>query len=57
MESKKFTMDFAGRLVDAGICKYAQQAAGSVLVHYGDTVIMVNVTASDKPRTELTFSH
>lgn len=55
MESKKFTMDFAGRPLTLEFGKYAQQAAGSVLVHYGDTVIMVNVTASDKPRDGVDF--
>ena len=35
--------------------KYAQQANGTVLVHYGDTVIMVNVTASEEPREGTDF--
>ncbi len=55
MEHKKYTMDFAGRPLTLEFGKYAEQAAGSVLVHYGDTVIMVNATVSDQIREGVDF--
>ncbi|MDO5021826.1 MAG: polyribonucleotide nucleotidyltransferase [Eubacteriales bacterium] len=55
MEHKKYTMEFAGREMTLEFGKYAQQANGTVLVHYGDTVIMVNVTASEEPREGTDF--
>ncbi len=55
MEHKKYTMDFAGREITLEFGKYAQQANGTVLVHYGDTVVMVNVTASEEPREGTDF--
>ena len=39
MESKKFTMDLAGRELTLEFGKYCEQAAGSVWVHLGDTVV------------------
>ncbi len=55
MEHKKYTMDFAGRPLTLEFGKYAEQAAGSVLVHYGDTVIMVNATVSEQIREGVDF--
>ncbi len=55
MEHKKYTMDFAGRPLTLEFGKYAEQAAGSVLVHYGETVIMVNATVSDQVREGVDF--
>ena len=55
MESKRFTMDFAGRELTLEFGKYAQQASGSVLVHYGDTVVMVNATMSETVREGVDF--
>ena len=46
MESKKYTMDLAGRPLTLEFGKYCEQAAGSVWVHLGDTVVMVNATNS-----------
>ena len=50
MEAKKYTMDYAGRPLTFEFGRYADQAAGSVLMRYGDTVVMVNVTYSETPR-------
>ena len=50
MIEKKYTMDFAGRPLTFEFGRYAQQAAGSVMLRYGDTAVMVNVTYSEKPR-------
>ena len=48
-------MEFAGRTLTLEFGKYAQQAGGSVLVRYGDTALLVNATASDKPREGVDF--
>lgn len=50
MEARKYTMDFAGRPLTFEFGRYAELAAGSVLLRYGDTVVMVNVTYSETPR-------
>ena len=34
---------------------YAEQAAGSVLVRYGDTVVLVCATVADTPRPGIDF--
>ena len=39
MESKKYTMDLAGLPLTLEFGKYCEQAAGSVWVHLGDTVV------------------
>ena len=50
MESKSYTMDFAGRPLTLEFGRYCEQANGSVWVHLGDTVVMVNATMSPAPR-------
>lgn len=50
MLERKYTMDFAGRPLTFEFGRYAEQAAGSVMLRYGDTVVLVNVTYSEKPR-------
>ena len=55
MESKKFTMDFAGRPLTLEFGKYCEQANGSVWVHLGDTVVMVNATMAPTPREGVDF--
>ncbi len=55
MEPKKYSMTFAGRPLVLEFGKYAQQAGGSALVRYGDTVVLVNATASDTPREGVDF--
>ena len=48
-------MEFAGRTLTLEFGKYAQQAGGSALVRYGETVVLVNATASDTPREGVDF--
>lgn len=50
-----FKTQFAGRelLVETG--KTSELANGSCWVHYGETVVMANVTASTKPREGIDF--
>ncbi len=55
MESKNFTMELAGRELTIEFGKYAQQAAGSAFVRYGDTVVMVNATMSETAREGVDF--
>lgn len=55
MEGKSFSMDLAGRKLELAFGKYCEQANGSVWVHLGDTVVMVNATMSDKPREGVDF--
>ncbi len=55
MESKKYTMDLAGLPLTLEFGKYCEQAAGSVWVHLGDTVVMVNATMSPEARPGVDF--
>ena len=47
---KVYSIELAGRTLRLEFGKYCGQANGSVFVHLGDTVVMVNATAADKPR-------
>ena len=47
---KTYTTELAGRPLVMEFGKYCGQANGSVIVRLGDTVVMVNATASDTPR-------
>ena len=55
MESKCYSMDFAGRNLTLEFGKYCGQANGSVWVHLGDTVVMVNATMAPSPRDGVDF--
>lgn len=55
MEGKVFSTNLAGKELRFEFGKYAQQANGSVWVRMGDTVVMVNVTMSPKPREGIDF--
>ncbi|NLV58255.1 MAG: polyribonucleotide nucleotidyltransferase [Clostridiales bacterium] len=55
MEYKVFSTELAGRPLSIEFGKYAMQAAGSAFVRYGDTVVIVNATMSDKPREGVDF--
>ncbi len=44
-----------GRTISIETGRLAQQANGSVLVRYGDTVILVTACASDEPREDVDF--
>jgi len=52
---KTYSMELAGRTLTIETGKMAGLANGSVLVKYGDTVVMVNVTASKEPREGIDF--
>ncbi|KPC76970.1 polyribonucleotide nucleotidyltransferase [Laceyella sacchari] len=50
MESALFETELAGRKLVLEIGKFAGLANGSVMVRYGDTVVMATVVASKEPR-------
>ena len=52
---KSYEMELAGRKLVIETGKIAELANGSVVVKYGDTVVMVNVTASKEPREGIDF--
>ena len=52
---KNYEMELAGRRLVIETGKIAGLANGSVVVKYGDTVVMVNVTASKEPREGIDF--
>ena len=52
---KSFSMELAGRTLRVDVGRVAAQAGGSVLMHYGDTVVLSTATASEKPRDGIDF--
>jgi len=48
-------MELAGRTLKVDIGRVAAQANAAALMHYGDTVVLTTVTASDKPREGIDF--
>ncbi|MBR3873022.1 MAG: polyribonucleotide nucleotidyltransferase [Clostridia bacterium] len=55
MDYRVFSTELAGRPLSIEFGKYAQQANGSAFVRYGETVVMVNVTMSEKAREGVDF--
>jgi len=52
---KKYSMDFAGRPLSMETGKLAELCNASILVRYGETVVLVAVTASPRPRDGIDF--
>ncbi len=52
---KTYEMELAGRTLSVDIGRVAEFANASALVKYGDTVVLVTVTASEKPREGIDF--
>jgi len=52
---KTFSMELAGRTLTIENWELAQLANGSVLVRYGDTVVLSTATASATPREGVDF--
>ena len=52
---KSYTMELGGRPLTLEFGKYAEQASGSTLVRYGDTVVLVNATVASTPRPGIDF--
>ncbi len=55
MDYKSYSMDLAGKTLTLEFGKYCGQANGSVWVHLGDTVVMVNATMAPTPREGVDF--
>ena len=51
----EYTYNMSGRDFTVEVDKFAKQANGSVLVRYGDTVLLVTATASKEPREGIDF--
>lgn len=49
-EKKVFSMDWGGRPLSVEVGQLAKQANGSVLVRYGDTVVLTAAVASREPK-------
>lgn len=52
---KTYSMDLAGRTLTLETGKMSGLANGSVLVKYGETTVLVNVTASKEPKEGIDF--
>lgn len=52
---KTYEMELAGRPFKVEIGRVAELANGAALVYYGDTVVLVSATASEKPRQGIDF--
>ena len=55
MEHKIYEIDLAGRKLSFEFGRYAEQAAGSVMVRYGDTAVLVCATVAETPRPGIDF--
>ena len=55
MDHKLYTMELAGKPLTLEFGRYCEQANGSVWVHHGDTVVMVNATMASTPRDGVDF--
>ncbi len=52
---REFSMELGGRTLTLEFGKYCEQASGSTIVRYGDTVVMVNATVAEEPRPGIDF--
>ncbi|MEG2295854.1 MAG: polyribonucleotide nucleotidyltransferase, partial [Oscillospiraceae bacterium] len=52
---KVYKTTYGGKPITFETGKFACLTNGSVVVRYGDTTVMVNVTASTKPRSGIDF--
>ncbi|MCL2873768.1 MAG: polyribonucleotide nucleotidyltransferase [Defluviitaleaceae bacterium] len=52
---KTFKTQLAGRELSVEIDRVAEFANGSAIIRYGETVVLVTATASDKPRTGIDY--
>ncbi|MCL2125001.1 MAG: polyribonucleotide nucleotidyltransferase [Oscillospiraceae bacterium] len=54
-QEKKYTIDLAGRPLTLETGKLAELTNASILVRYGDTTVLVAVTASPRPRDGIDY--
>ena len=55
MEGKEFKLKLGNKTISVELGKYAEFANGSCIVRSGETMVMVNVCMSDKPRPGMDF--
>lgn len=55
MERKIYSFELGGQTLTAEFGNYAAQANGAVLMHYGDTVVLVTACMSKEPREGIDF--
>ncbi|MBI2473812.1 polyribonucleotide nucleotidyltransferase [Candidatus Uhrbacteria bacterium] len=55
IEHKQFSTQWGGRTLTIDVGKYAQQANGSCLVQYGETIVLATATMSSESRTGMDF--
>ncbi|MBN2543735.1 polyribonucleotide nucleotidyltransferase [bacterium] len=48
-------VEFSGRLFSMETGRFAKQADGSILIRYGDTMLIVTACVSDEPKTDYNF--
>src|SRR3989339_802847 len=53
MQIKKFEIDFCGRPLTAEFSDLAEQANGSVMVKYGETIVMATAVTTDSKKEGL----
>ncbi len=52
---RTYSTQFAGRELSVEIGRVAELANGAAIIRYGETVVLVTATASDKPRAGIDF--
>ena len=55
MQAHVFEMELAGRTLRVESGRFCEQSGGSCMISCGDTVVMVNATASNEPRPGIDF--
>ena len=50
-------VEIGGKIISIETGKYAKQANGSVMVRYGDTMVLVTAVAAEEPKPLLYFYH
>ncbi len=55
MEEKRYSLKVGTGEIEVRVGKYAELANGSCIIKSGETMVMVNVTMSDKPRDGMDF--
>ncbi len=55
MERKTYSLELGGQTLTAEFGNYAAQANGAVMIHYGDTVVLVTACMSKEPREGIDF--
>lgn len=55
MDPKKFKFNFANRELEIELTDWSEQANGSAIVKYGDTIILATATMGEKPREGIDF--